>query len=58
ARNLTREQVINDVLLEAQPTKAFVTVEQVAALTLFLCSDIAASITGADIPIDGGWTAH
>lgn len=58
ARHLTREQVIHDVLLEAQPTKAFVTVEQVAALTLFLCSDIAASITGADIAIDGGWTAH
>lgn len=57
ARNLTREQVINDVLLQAQPTKAFVTVEEVAALALFLCSDGARSITGAMLPIDGGWTA-
>lgn len=58
ARQLTREQVINDVLLEAQSTKEFVTVEQVAGLALFLCSDAAASITGAILPIDGGWTAH
>lgn len=58
ARHLSREQVIHDVLLEAQPTKQFVKVEEVVALTLFLCSDLAASITGADIPIDGGWTAH
>jgi 3-hydroxybutyrate dehydrogenase len=57
ARNLTRDQVINDVLLEAQPTKQFVTVDQVAALAVFLCSDAAAQITGANIPMDGGWTA-
>jgi 3-hydroxybutyrate dehydrogenase len=56
-RNLTKEQVINDVLLAAQPTKQFVTSEQVAALALFLCGDDAAQITGANLSIDGGWTA-
>lgn len=56
-RGLTREQVINDVLLDAQPTKQFVTSEQVAALALFLCRDEAASITGSNYSIDGGWTA-
>ena len=54
---MTREQVINDVLLAAQPTKQFVTAEQVAALALFLCRDEAAPITGANLSIDGGWTA-
>ena len=58
ARGLTREQVINDVLLVAQPTKQFVTSEQVAALVVFLCSDNAAQITGANYSIDGGWTAE
>jgi 3-hydroxybutyrate dehydrogenase len=58
ARNLTRDQVINDVLLESQPTKEFVTPEQVAALALFLCSDEAAQINGANLSIDGGWTAE
>jgi 3-hydroxybutyrate dehydrogenase len=57
ARGLTREQVINDVLLTAQPTKQFVTVEQVAALAVFLCSDAASQITGTNISMDGGWTA-
>jgi 3-hydroxybutyrate dehydrogenase len=57
ARNMTREQVMNDVLLAAQPTKRFVTPEEVAALALFLCRDEAKSITGANISMDGGWTA-
>ncbi|MDH7971892.1 3-hydroxybutyrate dehydrogenase [Sphingomonas sp. AR_OL41] len=56
-RGLTREQVMNDVLLAAQPTKEFVTPEQVAALALFLCRDEAKSITGANLSVDGGWTA-
>ena len=56
-RGLTREQVMNDVLLAAQPTKQFVTPEQVAALALFLCREEAASITGANLSMDGGWTA-
>jgi 3-hydroxybutyrate dehydrogenase len=58
ARGLTEAQVINDVLLAAQPTKQFVQVDEVAALTAFLAGADAASITGAVIPIDGGWTAQ
>jgi 3-hydroxybutyrate dehydrogenase len=57
ARNMTKEQVMNDVLLAAQPTKQFVRVEEVAALALWLCSDGAKNITGANNVIDGGWTA-
>jgi 3-hydroxybutyrate dehydrogenase len=56
-RGLTREQVMDDVLLAAQPTKRFVTVEEVAALALFLCKDEARSMTGANLSMDGGWTA-
>ena len=56
-RGLSREQVMNDVLLAAQPTKRFVTPEEVAALAVFLCREDAKSITGANISMDGGWTA-
>jgi 3-hydroxybutyrate dehydrogenase len=58
ARGLTEEQVIRDVLLHAQPTRQFVTTEQIGALSVFLCSDAAASITGTALPIEGGWTAQ
>ena len=58
ARGLTEAQVKTDVLLAAQPTKQFVTVDQVASLALYLCSDAAAQITGANLSIDGGWTAQ
>ena len=58
ARGITVEQVKRDVLLAAQPTKKFVTVEQVAGTAIFLCTDAAASITGTNIMVEGGWTAH
>jgi 3-hydroxybutyrate dehydrogenase len=58
ARGISEEQVVRDVLLAAQPTGQFVTVEQVAALALFLAGDEAASITGTLQSIDGGWTAQ
>ncbi|MDP3674220.1 MAG: 3-hydroxybutyrate dehydrogenase [Novosphingobium sp.] len=58
ARGMTREQVLNDVLLVRQPTRQFVQPEQVAAMALFLCGNDAAQITGANISMDGGWTAE
>ncbi len=57
-RGITEEEVVRDVLLEAQPTKRFVEVEEVAATAVFLCSKGASSITGAAIQVDGGWVAH
>ncbi len=58
ARGITEEQVINDVLLHAQPTKKFVQISEVAALAVFLASDSAASMTGTVLPLEGGWTAQ
>ncbi len=58
ARGISEEAVVRDVLLAAQPTKRFVTVEEVAALTLHLCHPASASLTGTVLPVDGGWTAH
>jgi 3-hydroxybutyrate dehydrogenase len=57
ARKMTEEEVKRDVLLAAQPTKEFVTVEQVSSLAVYLCSEGAAQITGTNISMDGGWTA-
>src|SRR5271167_4056622 len=58
AHGIAREQVIRDVLLAQQPNKRFATVEELGALTVFLASEAAASITGVALPVDGGWTAH
>jgi 3-hydroxybutyrate dehydrogenase len=58
AHNIQRKQVIRDVLLAQQPNKRFATVEEIGALSVFLASDAAASITGTALPVDGGWTAH
>ncbi len=58
ARGMTREQVMRDVLLARQPTKKFVSVEEVAAMAVYLCSDAAQNINGANMSIDGGWTAE
>ena len=58
ARMLTEEQVVRDVLLKAQPTRRFVTTEEIGALAVFLVTDAAQSITGAALPVEGGWTAQ
>jgi 3-hydroxybutyrate dehydrogenase len=58
ARGISEDAVVRDVLLAAQATKQFVTTSQIGALALFLCTEGAAQITGAALPMDGGWTAH
>jgi 3-hydroxybutyrate dehydrogenase len=58
ARGITRDEVIRDVLLAAQPNKQFATVDELGALAVFLCGPGGASITGTALPVDGGWTAH
>ena len=58
ARGITEDEVVKNVLLHAQPTHKFVTTEQIGELVVFLCTRAAASITGAAIPIEGGWTAQ
>jgi 3-hydroxybutyrate dehydrogenase len=58
SHGIPREQVIRDVLLAQQPNKRFATVDELGALSVFLASDAAASITGTALPVDGGWTAH
>ena len=55
---LTEAQVVRDVLLHAQPTRKFVTTEELGDLAVFLCQDGAKSITGAALPVEGGWTAQ
>lgn len=58
ARGINDEEVVRDALLAAQATKQFVTVEQLGALAVFLCTDEASQLTGTVLPVDGGWTAH
>ncbi|MGE5259881.1 MAG: 3-hydroxybutyrate dehydrogenase [Actinomycetota bacterium] len=58
ARGISEEAVVHDVILDAQPTKRFITVSEIASLVSYLCSDDAKSITGSMLSIDGGWTAH
>jgi 3-hydroxybutyrate dehydrogenase len=58
ARGISEQAVIRDVMLGEQPTRRFVMPDELASLAVFLCSDAAASTTGAALPVDGGWTAH
>ena len=58
ARGITEEEVVRDVMLAGQPTGKFVGLDELGALVVYLCGDLAASITGSALPIDGGWTAR
>ncbi len=58
ARGISREAVVRDVLLAAQPTKRFAETDEIGALAVFLAGEAAKSITGTALPVDGGWTAH
>ena len=58
AHGISREKVVSDVLLKAQPNKRFAQVSEIGALAVFLAGDAAKSITGTALPVDGGWTAH
>ncbi len=58
SHNIPKEDVIRDIILKPQPNKQFATVEEIGALTVFLCGMGGRSITGASLPVDGGWTAH
>ena len=58
SHGISREAVVRDVMLARQPNKRFASVEELGALTAFLCTDAAGSITGAALPVDGGWTAQ
>ncbi|MBB3521571.1 MULTISPECIES: 3-hydroxybutyrate dehydrogenase [Rhizobium] len=58
SHKIARDAVIRDVFLKDQPTKRFATIEEMGALAVFLCGELAGSITGTAIPVDGGWTAH
>ncbi len=57
-RGISEEEVVRDVMLAAQPTKKFIRIDEIAEMVVFLCSDAAASITGAILPVDGGWSAQ
>jgi len=58
ARNMSRDEVIKEVILERQPTKKFSQPEEIGAMALYLCSDMAQNITGSNFEVDGGWTAQ
>ena len=58
ANGISEERVVKEIILASQPTKRFVTADQIAEMVLFLCSDAASGITGSSFSVDGGWTAR